>query len=153
MQLNREVLSMGRLRKFLRLSASDRRLLLEAVVALAVARALIVLLPFRWIAPRLGRFMAAAEALPMARAAEPVRRVGWAVRTAARHVPWNAVCLPQAMAGKAMLNRRGVASTLYLGVARDEAAGLAAHAWLKAGDAIVTGATGMQRFTVVGTFG
>jgi hypothetical protein len=51
-----------------------------------------------------------------------------------------------------MLRRRGVPSTLYLGVMKDDTAGLSAHAWVRSGDVVLTGATGRERFTVISTF-
>jgi hypothetical protein len=53
-----------------------------------------------------------------------------------------------------MLKRRRIAATLYLGVAKDEnkAEKLAAHAWLRCGDVILTGAHGHRQFTVVAMF-
>ena len=71
---------------------------------------------------------------------------------AARNVPWNAVCLPQAMAAKAMLARRGQGSSLHLGTAMAED-GLAAHAWLVAGDEIVVGEDGLPDMTPLARFG
>lgn len=70
------------------------------------------------------------------------RAVGDAVTVAARHVPWNAVCLPQAIAAKAMLARRGQASVVHFGAARSGGE-LTAHAWLTAGDEIVVGEAGI----------
>jgi hypothetical protein len=53
-----------------------------------------------------------------------------------------------------MLKRRRIAATLYLGVAKKESdpEGLAAHAWLRCGDVILTGAAGHLHFTVVAAF-
>lgn len=132
------------------MSGAERWLLAEAVVSLGAARVVILLVPFRRIAPWLER-----TPRGPARAADPflmlaVRR---AVTTAAQHVPWNAVCLPQAMAAKFMLARRGVASTLHLGLARKGAAELLAHAWLEAGDAIVVGEAGRDTVTPIARFG
>jgi hypothetical protein len=79
--------------------------------------------------------------------AESIR---WAVDTAARVLPWKPVCLPQALAGTAMLRRRRIASTLYLGV--DPGRGLDAHAWVRVGTLIVTGGPLETRFSVVSTF-
>jgi hypothetical protein len=64
------------------------------------------------------------------------------------------VCLPQAVATQWMLKRRRIAGTLYLGVAKDETQPekLAAHAWLRCGTFILTGAAGHRQFTVVATF-
>lgn len=129
---------------------AERRLLLEASAWLALSRLAVRLLPFRWIAPRLGRHMAATPEIPLVEHEALLKSVSWAVRAAARHVPFEAVCLPQAMAAKAMLARRGVDATLYLGVQRGEAMG--AHAWLRVGDRIVTGRREAASHTVVSTF-
>jgi len=143
---------MRRLRQFLALPGSRRRLFIEAVLALAVARLLIVMLPFRRYAHRLGLHQGETPGTPLdAGRAGVARRVGWAIALAVRHTPWNSVCLPQAMAGKWMLQRRSIPCTLYLGVAKS-VEGMAAHAWLRAGDFIVIGRRGMKRFTVVSSF-
>ena len=49
---------------------------------------------------------------------------------------------------------QSIANTLYLGVAREGGAGAPAiaHAWLRSGHSVVTGAAGRERFTVVATF-
>jgi hypothetical protein len=76
-----------------------------------------------------------------------------AVTTAARNVPWNAVCLPQAMAAKAMLARRGCGSSFHLGADFDAQGKLIAHAWLVAGGTIVVGAAGIAGVTPLARFG
>lgn len=141
---------MGRLRSFSRLRAADRLLLLEAVFLLGLARVLVHTVGFERFATRLGSHMAqsADEDSPFAYAT--ATRVRWAVETAARNLPFDVICLPQAIAGKLMLRRRGIASTLYLGVARDP--DLKAHAWLRVGRLIVTGAQARVGFSVISTF-
>ena len=51
-----------------------------------------------------------------------------------------------------MLERRQIESTLYLGTAKDESGKLIAHAWLRSGPFYITGAEGMEKFTVVSKF-
>jgi hypothetical protein len=65
--------------------------------------------------------------------------VGWAVTRIAAYFPVSAMCLAQALAARAMLDRRGVGSILHVGVARPEAAPFEAHAWLEAAGIEVTG--------------
>ncbi len=78
--------------------------------------------------------------------------VAWAVDTAGAK-PWmRALCLPRALAAQAMLRRRGIASSLCLGVARD-GQGLAAHAWIELGQDIVVGGSEAPRFTRLVEFG
>lgn len=59
---------------------------------------------------------------------------------ALRLLPWRIVCLPQALAGRWMLNRRGIANTLSVGVKRDASANETdLHAWLSVADRVVLG--------------
>ncbi len=132
------------------MSGAERWLLADAVCSLAIARAVILAVPFRRIARWLDRTPREPARVPDPSLTRAVRR---AVMIAAHHVPWNAVCLPQAMAAKSMLARRGVASTLHLGLARKGAAELLAHAWLEAGGAIVVGESGRDAVTPIARFG
>lgn len=81
------------------------------------------------------------------------RHIGVAVSRASR-LPLSGrdSCLAQAIAAQAMLRRRGIASTVYLGLAREARYGLGAHAWVRSGGMILTGRAGHRRFHVVATF-
>jgi hypothetical protein len=130
-----------------RLLSRDGLWALEALACLAFARIAVVALPFRVLARRLG---VRQSETPAAEALNPVsRRVAWAVQAMARRTPWRSGCLEQAIAAKWMLRRRGVATTLYLGLTREP---VAAHAWLRAGDANVTGGQDVSRYAVVASF-
>jgi Transglutaminase-like superfamily len=128
----------------------ERRLLLEAVISLGVARLTVLVTPFRRLTPILGRHMEESSEEDLVDQA-PLWRVAWALRTASARLPWRCSCLEQAIAGKLMLRRRDVATTLYLGAARTDG-GIEAHAWLRSGSFVVTGAEGRERFAVVSTF-
>ena len=137
------------LKRFVALPANRRAISIEAVITLGLARLLVLTVPIRWIARRLERH----DALPHAQPGEAeniVREVGWAVRAAAPKTPWKSACLAQALAGKWMLGRRGLHGTIRLGVAKDADGNLHAHAWLCAGDTILTGGAQVRRFTPVG---
>lgn len=140
--------------KWRKRSRIEQLLLLEAFALLGVARLLVLSVPFRWLAASLGERMR--ESQPEAAPADLhlARLIGQAVRSAAGNTPWQSVCLPQAVAGQWMLKRRDIAATLYLGVTKESsrAEQLAAHAWLRCGDLILTGAAGHRQFTVVATF-
>ncbi len=144
---------MNRLNKFLRRPWADRWLLLEALLWLGWARLLLLTMPFRWIAPRLGRKMAESPGFLTDMERAQVLRIGWAVQAIAQYAPVDFVCLPQAMAAKWMLRRRKLPSTLYLGLQREEKIRLTAHAWLRAGDKIITGARAIMDHRVIATFG
>ena len=152
------ITAMGRLRlterltKLLRLSWADWGLLLEATLWLGLARAALVALPFRWLARHLGRLMAESPPAGDPAFRPQLARVSWAVREMSRYTPWRSACLAQALAAKGMLRRRGIASTLYLGLAKENQSALIAHAWLRSGSMILTGGQGRSRYTVVATF-
>jgi hypothetical protein len=137
----------GWLSRARRLLSRDGARLAEALVYLAVARAAVLALPFRVLARRLG--VQCAETPATAVADPALRRVAAAIAAGARRAPWRAGCLEQAIAAKAMLRRRGVESTLYLGLARGP---VAAHAWLRVGSLNVTGGQDVSRYAVVASF-
>lgn len=142
-----------RLSRLGRLSWAERGLLLEAVVWLGLARLAVLTVPFRRMAPWLGRHMA--ESAPAVDTATEhcALRLGWAVRTMSCLTPWNSNCLAQAMAVTRMLQRRGMVSTLYLGLRQDDAHELQAHAWVRCGSVVLTGGRrSPQLYTVVATF-
>jgi hypothetical protein len=131
-----------KLKTFFGMSGADRLLVGEATLALAVARLIVLTVPFRFMESWLSRVRktgACDEVLLLS-----VRK---AVTTAARNVPWNAVCLPRAMAAKAMLERRGYGSSFHLGANFDARGKLIAHAWLVAGGTVVVGAANIASVT------
>jgi Transglutaminase-like superfamily len=76
----------------------------------------------------------------------------WAVESIGAK-PWmNALCLPRALATHAMLRRRGIASRLCLGVARQEQM-LIAHAWVEIGENKIVSDPEMSRFRRLAEFG
>lgn len=145
------------LRRFGQVSGQHRALVVEAVAWLLLARLALVCLPFPRIARRLGRFVPPAEARAVEAQATPSReqaqlaqQVGWAVTRSARYLPFKAVCLPQAMAARAMLKRRGVASTLHFGAAKGTDMPIDTHAWLYAAGVEVTGYPVADEFAEIG---
>lgn len=140
------------MRSAARRSWSDRFLVFEALARLAVARFFVATVPLRRWSHRLGAHMRESTHTADPARAALLDRVGWAIRAATRRAPWRCKCLEQGIAAKRMLRARGIPNTLYLGVARNDRAAVEAHAWLRSGDVIVTGAAGSSNFTVVSTF-
>lgn len=137
----------------------ERALLAEAAWRLASARIALALFPFRRIAAGIGTFVPVADpriaergAAGTPEQARTAREVGWAVTRAANHVPFRAVCLPQAMAAHAMLRRRGIASAMHFGARRGSDKPLDAHAWLDAAGVEVTGYPVEASQTEIGCF-
>lgn len=78
--------------------------------------------------------------------------VSWAIETSGSKRWIRAKCLPRALAAQAMLRRRGIASRLCLGVARQGEA-LSAHAWIELGQEAIVGGAEATRFTRLVEFG
>ena len=131
----------------------DRMLTLEALVLLGIARATVLLIPFKRVAPHLGRAQQeTAHGNQDSSTLDIANRVAAAIHMVSRHTPWKSNCFAQALAGHVMLRRRHAANTLYLGVYKN-AHEFAAHAWIRHGDIIVTGGPGQERYTVIAHYG
>lgn len=133
---------------------ADKRLLLEALGALAWARFLVLCLPFRRLAGMIGEVGVESSPTTSPAEEEVAGHVGWAVAGMARYLPWDGRCLTQAIAGWRMLTRRGIVGTVYLGVSKipGGAGELAFHAWLRCGSRAVTGGDGGARYRVLACF-
>jgi hypothetical protein len=149
----------AKLRRFAEVGGRRRGLLIEAAFWLLIARVALLAVPFPRLARRIGVFVSPADARVAqiwqggsredARLAE---EIGWATVRAARHVPFKAVCLPQAMAARIMLARRGVASVLHFGAAKGKEQPIDAHAWLDAAGVEVTGYPVANQFAEIACF-
>lgn len=141
------------------MSARNSGLVLEAIVCLAIARLILLVVPFHKVADRLGdlvapddpRVIAAASKAPAA-SAGTAAQIGRTIESVARRVPFRAVCLQQALAGHAMLRRRHIPSVLHLGSGRDTDKKFIAHAWLEAAGLPMTGYPPAPQIREVGCF-
>ena len=160
--------SVKAVRAFVRAPVAAKAMALEAALFLLLARLLVVYVPMRhwrrWLVTAEGPAPAGGPpAIPKDRR-PPVhtrrapqqrlpRRVARIVRRVARHVPFPAVCLPQAMALQWMLRRRGVASRLFFGARRKaQDSGLDFHAWLTVGGECVIGGGEVETYAALPPF-
>ncbi len=121
-----------------RLAPSRWPVLIEAASAVLMARVLLDHRPYKWCdtlfeswTEKLRRKEAPAEG--------EWERVVWAIRAVGRRTLGDRPCLPEALAGRLMLQRRGYEANLTIGVRKDEKGALLAHAWLESGQHIVLG--------------
>lgn len=140
-----------KLGKFFRLPFRKKRFLAEAFIKLGIGRLLVLLVPFR----KIKQFVEKGPVDPIKQKQRNVsgtaelELVKWSVAVMSRYTPWKSKCLVQAITAHNMLLRRGIASTIYFGVARESESTLAAHAWLKCGEMVVTGDQSRERFSTV----
>ena len=81
-----------------------------------------------------------------------VRRVRGALGSIRRRVPWKPTCLVRAVAANRVLARRMVASNLVLSVTPASGKTVDAHAWLEAGELVVTGLGEKVKYVPIYTF-
>jgi hypothetical protein len=112
------------LRKWLALSAAERRVAAEALVLVAAFAVALKLLPFRLVVARVRQPVARPLVVPLPVSA---RRMGSLVDRAGRLL--HASCLPRALALARMLAARDIPHELRVGVRR-AGSGIAAHAWV-----------------------
>lgn len=118
--------------------------MIEAALSLAWARLLIRFVPYRRWRRRMGPigWNAGSTTLGEPDRARVMLVQRW-VNRAAANVSFRANCLPQAMAARWMLARRGIATELHIGSRRaveaSETRPVDLHAWLMCADRCVTG--------------
>jgi hypothetical protein len=138
------------LSRFFALPASEQGRTGEAALWLLAVRLALGLLPFALALRLFG--VVQGEASGGRIAAPEADDVGRAITRAARHVPFRAACLQQALAALLMLRRRGLAATVHFGLARDGGGKLKAHAWTRCGEVPVTGVAAAEGFILVAAF-
>lgn len=147
-----------KLRTFLTAGAHRQRLVAEAVPRLLAARLILRAMPFERMSRSFGTFVAPddpqvkALTAPDPESARLIEDIGWAVRATAPFMPFQSLCLQQAMAARAMLRRRGIACRMHFGAGRDGTGGMIAHAWVEVAGLQVTGYPVPASITEIGCF-
>ena len=148
------MLLIDKLRRFFRLPLCAQVALIEALVLLAFGRAVVLVFPlqrFEWLLGQRHQIANIGD-IELSRYAGAVARVQHALLAASPHTPWSSNCFAQAIAGKLMLRRRRVPSTIYLGIRRKGCQNLEAHAWLNAGETTVCGGTETAPFSIIASY-
>jgi hypothetical protein len=119
-----------------------------------LARLLVLLVPFRLLAPGLGRHHAVSAFIPLLDQQQQAKAlsIGRAVRMSSTLAPWNANCQAQAISARWLMGLFGLPYAVFYGVAKDPIEKMKAHAWLCAGPIQVTGGYAFDEFTVVAVF-
>lgn len=142
---------MGTVKTLLHMCPRQLLMIPEAIWLTGWYRFQVLYRPFAKLSPKIGAF--GHETPWDTEIPSEVAEVRRIVRAVSRRMPWSCNCIVRALAMKKMLARRGIPSTLYMGVALDSNAQMEAHAWLRCGNIYISGKTEMNRFTVTGTYG
>ena len=138
------------LKTFLRMPLKQKLLIPAVLVLMEYYKFRVHRRPFSQLAPRIGLLglETAIEASP-----KDAILVHELMKSMFRRLHWKDSCLIRALTAKRLLNAMGHKCTLYMGVAKQTGQGMTAHAWLRCGKCIVTGADSMAGYTVTATFG
>lgn len=138
-----------KIKRFFVVNNLERSLFIQAFVICGYYRLLVFFAPMRYYIKRLGAKGVESPFLSIDDKSNEIKQVMKSIRRALRFLPGTTKCLAKAISAKLMLRRRGIVSTIYLGVAKEGNEKLIAHAWLRCGDMIVTGAEEKDKFTAV----
>lgn len=137
-----------RINKFLfKVSIKEKLLFVEAFFLTGLMRAKILKVPFNKLKEELGTYNTESAddvVIDDYKKAKIVRDV---VVTISKFTPWESLCLVQAMTVQRMLKKRGISTTIYLGVNKENQ-NMVAHAWIRCGKMFVTGGDGSGYATV-----
>ena len=99
--------------KFFRFSLADKRMILETIVLLFISRMTIIILPYRFLKPMLGKYKKESNT-PSSADIKVIKRVAYWIKRISPMLLWKCNCLPQAITGRFMLKFRNIDSTIYL---------------------------------------
>lgn len=140
-----------RVKIFLKLDFESKTMLIKAFVLCGFYRFIILNCDFSKVKKSLGDKGIESDLNEGIDEYRIANKIGRIVRIASRHTPWESKCLVQAMTAQKLLNEKGIKSTLYLGVAKNENS-MIAHSWLRCGGLFVTGGNGDLSYTRVNCF-
>ena len=132
------------MRRFARLPAAERRLLVRMAAVLWGTRLGLWVLSTQRVHRALGRRMPVRVGWRRSVPFSP-ERIAWAARVGSRYVP-RATCLVQALAVQRLLEREGHPACLRVGVAKGGRTRLLAHAWVESAGRVVVGGGALERY-------
>lgn len=146
--------ALRKMRSFSRRSRFEQAWFLPVWLLLGLSRLLILIVPFRNVAPHLGSHSGVFPWVPVVTAHQEsrARAISRTVQMAAKYTPWVSNCFPQAIAARLLLGLYRIPYCLFFGVGRENDEGMLAHAWIISGRIRVCGGESFGRYTVVGCF-
>lgn len=139
---------------FFKISNQEKLLFFEALFLIAIARVAVRFYPFKRLAGILGEHSKEVPEHELSiEEKRYFRKFSRAIERAAKVSFWRTVCYEKALTAKMMFKRRGIDSTIYIGMMRKEEDNkLEGHAWIRTGNIIVTGQTDFSKYVIVGIF-
>lgn len=120
--------------RFIKLSAEEKKLFLEALFLLYCSKNILLVLPFN----RCLKLLKPANGKSTHGEKDFLIKIKNAVRRANKLAFWKNICLVKSFAARFMLQRRGIDSEMFLGLQFKNEKELMAHAWLVSGEIEIT---------------
>lgn len=131
---------------------NDKVLIMKVFVLTAIFRFAILAIPFKRLSKYMGTLKEESSSTISDEQYREAGRIAWAISKVIKYTPWESKCLVQALTAQFLLYHKGIESTLYLGVKKDESEkNLMAHSWIRCGEFFVTGGNG-ENFAQVAKF-
>jgi hypothetical protein len=100
---------------------------------------MILFVPFKKIASYMGKSRYETKYFLTETEQRRARKLGKMISYVSDCTPWESKCFVQALTGFMLLRLFHIPSTIYFGVRKQPDDSLVAHAWLRAGDQVITG--------------
>lgn len=114
-------------------------------------RAFILFVPFNKLRKRMGSHKQESPDKVDNDTYKIARKISHRVLFVSAKTPWESKCLVQALTAQRILKKKGISTTIYLGVRKSDNE-MKAHAWLRCGEYYVTGGAIRDQYTVVAKF-
>ena len=124
---------------------------IQALIYTGMYRTFILFVPFNKLRKRMGKHKEESVANVEIEIYKIASHISWVVNLISSKTPWESKCLVQALTAQKMLKKRGISTTIYLGVRKDGNK-MKAHAWLRCGKYYVTGGAIREQYNVVAKF-
>lgn len=139
-----------KIKNFFKLKFIDKVLIIKVIFMSAIARFIMLVIPFKYIKNTLGYVKEESEYKPNKEEINYIRRINWAINTVCKNTPWESKCLVQAIIAQKLLVSKNIESTFYLGVGKKNK-DMIAHAWVVCGDYYVSGWSN-EKYGIVAKF-
>lgn len=141
-----------KIKTFFKIDNKAKLNFIKAYIYCGIARGVILFLPFNKLRKKMGSKGGESSEKESKEIYKVARNITWGVLEASKYTPWESKCLVQALTVQRMLKEKGISSTIYLGVKKDENNKMLAHAWVRCGEYILTGGSNKHEYTVVAKF-
>lgn len=120
--------------RFIEISYKEKTLFIEALLFLFYSKILLSIFPFKTCIKRFKSI----EQLNHSIDISTLKDVRTAISRANKLAFWKNICIVNSFAARMMLQSRGIASVMHLGLRYKNSTNMEAHAWLMVGDINIT---------------